>query len=236
MNSEDTKATPRAMIGEIPVYCAYDEIIDIGEAVPNPKNPNYHPHSQVNLLAKIIKSQGWRNPITISKRSGLIVKGHGRLLAALELGSDQVPVEYQEYRTEAEEIADLTADNRLSELSEMDDDALTEILQDLNDEDFPIELAGYTADEFDELLGGMTTMDDDIDDPEEEEEKLVDGKAQPGYVFWLGGHRLICGNGSDPKDIESLKYVDAMVNLWEDLSGEKAVLLDIAQDEDAGGE
>ena len=75
--------TPRATIGEVPVYCAYDEIVDIEKVVPNPKNPNQHSKKQIDLLAKIIKGTGWRNSITVSTRSGFIVKGHGRLAAAI---------------------------------------------------------------------------------------------------------------------------------------------------------
>ena len=224
----------REMIGDIPVYCRYDEIIDVGKAIPNPKNPNHHPQSQINLLAKIIKSQGWRQPITISNRSGLIVKGHGRLLAAIELGADQVPIEYQNYETEADEIADLTADNRLAELAEMDTDSLAEILKDLEELNFDIELAGYTPEDLEDLLNGLTTMDT----PESQEEDLVDGIAKPGNVYWLKGSRIICGLGADPEDLENLKYIDAMVKLWEDLSGEKAVLVtpQEPQNEAVGGD
>ena len=45
-----TNAEPRAMIGDVPVFCAYDELLDIGKAVPNPKNPNSHPKAQIELL------------------------------------------------------------------------------------------------------------------------------------------------------------------------------------------
>lgn len=218
---ENTKH--RVMIGEIPVHCAFDEIIDVGKAIPNPKNPNHHPQSQINLLAKIIKSQGWRQPITISNRSGLIVKGHGRLLAAIELGVDQIPVEYQSYETEADEIADLTADNRLAELAEMETDSLTELLTELNNEGYDIELAGYTAEDLDQLLENFTTEDPEA--PEGEEETMVEGIAQPGNVFWLKGSRIICGLGTEPEDLQNLKYIDAMVELWEELTGEKAVLV-----------
>ena len=65
---------------EIPVYCAHSDIIDIIEVIPNPRNPNVHKDAQIDLLARIIKAQGWRNPIVISKLSGFITKGHGRLL------------------------------------------------------------------------------------------------------------------------------------------------------------
>lgn len=98
----------------IPVHCSFDEIANVASLVPNPRNPNTHPEKQIQLLAKIIKNQGWRAPITVSKRSGFIVRGHGRLLAAQFLGVDQVPVDRQDYATEAEEWADLIA-----ELAEM---------------------------------------------------------------------------------------------------------------------
>lgn len=78
-----TEAKPKAMAGEIPVFCAHDEIVDTLKLVPNPKNPNKHPQEQIELLTRIIKATGWRQPITVSKRSGFVVKGHGRLLAAV---------------------------------------------------------------------------------------------------------------------------------------------------------
>ena len=208
MQPNKSPAEPRTMIGEIPVFCAYDEILDIGKAVPNPSNPNQHPQSQIELLAKIIKAQGWRQPITISNRSGFIVKGHGRLLAAFHLNADQIPVEYQNYETEADEIADLTADNRLSELSEMDNDTLAELLQDLNDQYYDIELAGYTTDDLDKLLSELTTMDEEESSETYEDDfegELPDEpKARRGDIYQLGIHRLMCGSSTDENDVKKL--------------------------------
>ena len=70
----------------IPIYCAHTRVIDPNTLKPNPANPNRHSAHQIQLLASIIQEQGWRNPITLSKRSGLIVRGHGRLEAALLIG------------------------------------------------------------------------------------------------------------------------------------------------------
>jgi len=61
-------------------------MVDIEKLVGNPSNPNKHPQKQIELPDKIIKAQGWRNPIVVSKRSGFVVKGHGRLAAARLLG------------------------------------------------------------------------------------------------------------------------------------------------------
>ena len=78
-------ANPKAMIGDVPVYCSHDEIVDIMKVVPNPRNPNMHTQRQIEILAQVIKAQGWRKPITVSKRSGFVVSGHGRLQAAILL-------------------------------------------------------------------------------------------------------------------------------------------------------
>ena len=65
-------------MANVEVNCSYTELVDPTTLVQNPRNPNKHPQKQIELLAKIIKSQGWRAPITVSNRSGFIVRGHGR--------------------------------------------------------------------------------------------------------------------------------------------------------------
>lgn len=144
---------PKAMAGDIPVYCSHDEIVDIMKVIPNPKNPNTHPDRQIEILSQVIKAQGWRKPITVSRRSGFVVSGHGRLQAALMLQLDKVPVDYQHYANEAEEYADLVADNRIAELSNVDEDLLIEILNEINDTDIDTILTGYEYHEIDDLIG-----------------------------------------------------------------------------------
>jgi ParB-like chromosome segregation protein Spo0J len=136
---------PKAFADGIPVYCAHDNMQDLLKIVPRQNNPNHHPNSQIELLARIIKAQGWRAPITISKQSGFIVRGHGRLLAAQRLGLTVAPVDYQDYENEAAEWADLLADNRLSELSEIDLSEVKDILDGI--EDIDVDLTGYSVDE-----------------------------------------------------------------------------------------
>jgi len=120
--------------------------------VPNPRNPNKHPKAQVELLAKIIKEQGWRAPITVSKRSGFIVRGHGRLEAALMLGIKEAPIDLQDYKNDAEEWADLIADNRIAEYSEMNNSAVKDLLQEIDTGEFDLELTGFNAHEIEEMM------------------------------------------------------------------------------------
>ena len=146
------KEKPRAMVGKVPVWCVHDALVYVVELKPNPKNPNTHPASQIELLGKIIKEQGWRAPITVSKRSGLIVKGHGRLEAAFKAGISKAPVDFQDYESEAAEHADMVADNRLAELAVVDNSKLSELMKELNDFDIDLEMTGFTTDEFDKIL------------------------------------------------------------------------------------
>lgn len=149
---------PKAIAGNIPVYCSHDAIVDIMKVIPNPKNPNTHGERQIEILSQVIKAQGWRKPITVSKRSGFVVSGHGRLQAALLLQVDAVPVDYQDYENEAEEYADLIADNRIAELSHVDEDLLKDILNEINETEIDTILTGYESYEVAELLEELETM------------------------------------------------------------------------------
>ena len=152
MKPKPDAITPRGTIATIPVWCRYDDVAQIETLTPNPRNPNTHPDKQIALLAKIIKAQGWRNPVVISKRSGFIVKGHGRLQAAQLLQLDAVPVEYQDYDTEAAEYADMIADNRIAELAEPDAAMLKDLLQELDTGEMDMDLTGFDAGELERLM------------------------------------------------------------------------------------
>ena len=120
--------------------------------VPHPQNPNKHTDKQIALLAKVIKHTGWRSPIVVSKKSGFIVAGHGRLEAAKLLDVAQVPIEEQAFKNEADEFAHLVADNRIAELSNLSSSETFDILNKLKEDKFDLEITGYTYDEFEAML------------------------------------------------------------------------------------
>lgn len=159
------------------VHCKYDDLVDVLEIKPNPRNPNTHPAKQINLLAKILKENGWRQSIVVSKNSGYIVKGHGRLIAAKKAGFDKVPVEYQEYKTKEEENADLLADNKLSELSKTDQNLVSAILADYDDE-YDLSITGY--DRKDILVNSVDLIH--LDEPEYEVVPVMD-EAKSCFVI-----------------------------------------------------
>ena len=103
------------------IHCLYDKLVSPDDLLKlfNPKNRNDHPPDQIKRLVKILKYQGIRYPIKISKLSGLITSGHGRVLASKEAGFDKIPVVYQDYANEDQEYADLQSDNAISSWSEL---------------------------------------------------------------------------------------------------------------------
>ena len=151
-----TTATPKAYAGSVPVFCAHDAIVPLKDLRPNPKNPNQHPPEQIKLLASIIRATGWRAPITVSKRSGLVTKGHGRLMAAQLDDLTDAPVDYQDYASEAEELADLTADNRIAELATTDNKMLAEVFADIDTGEIPFMLSGYTEDDYGNIVTALS--------------------------------------------------------------------------------
>ena len=159
----------------IEVHCAHSAMIPLADLKPNPKNPNQHPFEQVKLLAEIIQRNGWRSPITVSKLSGMVVKGHGRLSAARMILAELVPVDYQHYETEADELADMVADNRIAELAEIDNDLLLELLNEMSEDgSYSMEALGFTDDAKELLETKMMTIDDFVTDDFELPEEVFD--------------------------------------------------------------
>ena len=159
---------------EIKVHCAHDRMVNIRELVPNPRNPNTHPKEQIELLAEIIKKTGWRAPITVSTLSGMVVKGHGRLMAAELLGCEAVPVDFQDYENESLELADLMADNRISELSEIDHKKLLNLFEEFDTGEVEFELSGYD----DEFYKKLAHSFDEYEKKEETEEETETKKIK----------------------------------------------------------
>ena len=147
----------KGMAGNVPVMCAHDTILPLSQIKANPKNPNTHSPEQIEVLKKVIEKQGWRSPIVISNLSGYVVKGHGRLIAALDGDMEFAPVDYQDYESEAAEYADMTADNQIAEMSHMDPELLAEIFIEIESiqPDFDFSLTGFDQSEIDQILGNM---------------------------------------------------------------------------------
>lgn len=133
---------------DIPVWCAFDALIDPATLVDYPDNPNSHPPEQIAALRAVIEENGWREAIVVSRLSGRITKGHGRKEAALRGDPwQQVPVEYQDYADEDAERADVVADNALAQKSKQDAEALRRFLESVDFETKPAAAFGLSPEE-----------------------------------------------------------------------------------------
>ena len=187
------------------------EYIAIDRLKPSPTNPRTHSKKQLRQLAKAIETFGFTNPIIVSEDT-TILAGHGRLEAAKTLGLAEIPCIRLSHMSPAECRAYVIADNRLAELAGWDDDLLTLELGFLLESDFDLDVTGFSISEVDALVDG-TAPKEDGDPADDQIPQHVPARCQPGQIWRLGTHRLICGDALDPAVICAL------------MGGEKAAMI-----------
>lgn len=178
------------------IHCLYDKLVPIGDLRPHPKNRNKHPKEQVERLAKILDYQGIRYPAKVSNLSGCITSGHGRIEAAKLNGWTEFPVNFQDYDDEAQEYADVQADNAIASWAELDFSRINADVGDLGP-DFDIDLLGIKNFEID-------VADKEPGCHEDEVPEKADPKTKLGDIYKLGNHRLMCGDSTAIDAVEKL--------------------------------
>ena len=173
------------------VYQAVDSL------KPRSTNPRTHSKKQIGQIASAIRRFGFTNPVLVDDANG-IVAGHGRVEAAKAVGLDQVPTVRLSAMSDAEIRAYVIADNRLAENAGWDRELLGLELQYLTDldVDFDVTLTGFELPEIDILIGELSPDGDN--DPADAVVEVAAGPpvTQPGNLWRIGSHRLICGSCS----------------------------------------
>ncbi|MBB5220350.1 DNA modification methylase [Amaricoccus macauensis] len=167
--------------------------------IPYARNARTHSEAQVALIAGSIREFGFTNPVLVDGESGIIA-GHGRLLAARQLGLRQVPVIELAHLTPAQKRALVLADNKLAERAGWDEQLLALEAGELAELGVDLSTLGFEAGEIDDLLHG------DAADPREEEtpEVPADPVSRPGDLWLCGTHRVLCGDATVITDLERL--------------------------------
>lgn len=168
------------------------EYVDINSISPYERNARAHGKDDVKAIKKSIEEFGFNDPIGVWNNQ--IVEGHGRLLAAKELGMEQVPIIRLDELTDEQRKAYALAHNKTAELSDWDFDMLAAELQDLNDID--MSAFGFDIDKFVEEQSEI--IEDEAPEPPKEP------KSKVGEVWALGAHRVMCGDATKPENIEKL--------------------------------
>ena len=182
----------------------------IEELKPDPANTRHHSKKQIRQIANSIETFGFNVPILID-RDGKVIAGHGRLLAARELGMTEVPTLCLDHLTRAQVSAFMIADNRLSELGAWDDRMLAQQLKDLSliGLDFSIEVTGFEMGEIDLRIASLEDLPEH-DDPADLVPDVAAGppRSKTGDLWVLGRHRALCGNALDPAGFAALMGED----------------------------
>jgi DNA modification methylase len=177
------------------------ELWPIDRLRPYERNPRTHSEAQVDQIAASMVEFGWTNPILIDENAGILA-GHGRLLAARELGLAEVPVIRFEHLSEAQKRAYILADNQIALQAGWDDALLAEELAWLRNERFDLDLIGFDATELERLLA-LADGEAASDQAEDEvPEPPKDPVSRPGDLWVLGNHRLLCGDATVLTDVE----------------------------------
>ena len=171
---------------------------------PYARNAKMHGPDQVARIAASMARFGWTVPCMVGD-DGELIAGHGRMLAATELGLAEVPVIRLGHLDEAERRAYRIADNKLTELGDWDDALLRDEVAGLLADDFDLSLLGFAEDELEALLQDPDLREDGAAEGEDDvPEAPVDPVSLPGDLWIMGSHRLICGDSTSADVVAKL--------------------------------
>jgi DNA modification methylase len=190
--------------------------VPIDELRPDPANPRRISDAQLEALTRSLKEYGFIQPVLARREDKTVIGGHQRLIAARRLGYKTVPTVFLDLSVEQARVLNVAL-NQIS--GDWDRELLARLLADLKPvEDIDLTLTGFAEDELAKLLKSLDARDkkervEDFDLDAALEAAQSAPRAQPGEIWALGDHRLMCGDSTNPSDVERL------------MAGEKASLL-----------
>jgi hypothetical protein len=180
--------------------------LPIGSVTPYPGNARVHSKKQVRTIARSLAANGWTNPLLIDD-DHVIVAGHGRHAAALELGQATVPCIILTGLLPAEVRAYRLADNRIALDATWDEELLALEFEALRIDGIDLELTGFDAAEIDLMIDAERG---EAADPADEVMPADEGLAvsRLGDMWLLGEHRILCGDATQAESYELLMAGD----------------------------
>jgi DNA modification methylase len=180
--------------------------LPINSLHPWGRNARTHSRKQVRQIADSIERFGFTNPVLVDD-DNTILAGHGRVEAARHLGWATVPCLRIDHMSPAEKRAYVIADNKLALNAGWDEELLALELKELSalGWDFDVTVTGFSIAEVDHLVEGLTPGEPN-DPADDAGADMPPGPArcQPGDIWALGPHRLICGDALDAAVVADL--------------------------------
>ena len=190
----ENKTTTRKMSDQI-------EIRDIATLIPSARNARSHSPEQVADLAGSMKAFGFIVPVLVDS-AGVIIAGHGRVLAARQLKLDKLPVIVVDHLSDSEKRAYAIADNKIALNAGWDENLLRVELEALKNDGFGLDSLGFSEQEFSDLLDGLSPQ------PSPDEDSIPECSRIPvsrrGEIWNLAEHRLFCGDAIDGSSYRTL--------------------------------
>jgi DNA modification methylase len=174
----------------------------VADLKPYKQNARTHSPEQVRQIVKSIEQFGFTNPV-LTDGKNRIVAGHGRVMAAKEMGLPTVPTIPLSHLTKAQVRAYVIADNKLALNAGWDEQLLAEELKGIDDSEIDIDLTGFSEDEIAELLKEEPTGSSEDDDNVPDTPQNI-FNVQRGQIWQLGEHRIMCGDSTDKGDVDRL--------------------------------
>lgn len=181
-------------------------VVPVAKLVPYQGNPRTHPDWQVAQIAASIAEFGFVSPILVGPDS-VIIAGHGRLMAAQQLGLAEVPVIELGHLTEVQRRALVIADNRIAENAGWDEDLLRAELAALQVEGFELDVLGFGDEDLAALLEeaeGDVSLPAALGDQDFVPEPPPLPVSRSGDVWLLGPHRVMCGDSTSAAEVGAL--------------------------------
>ena len=176
------------------------ELWSLDRLIPHARNARTHSDAQVAQIAGSIAEFGFVNPVLVGD-DGVIVAGHGRIMAARKLGLEQAPVIVLAHLSPTQRRALMIADNQIASNSGWDDEMLAAELAALKEEDFDLDLLGFDDAALDRLLADTIEATEVSDEAPEPPANPI---SRPGDVWICGEHRVVCGDATVLSDVETV--------------------------------
>ena len=179
------------------------EYIETTALIPYARNSRTHSEQQVAQVAQSIRQFGFTNPVLIDA-NGVIVAGHGRVMAAKSIGMASVPCIRLGHLNEAQIRAYVIADNKLAENAGWDDEMLRLEMQHLQSVDFDLSLIGFTDEELEDLLQDDDSPQQGMTDADQVPEAQRTVICRSGDIWRMGRHRMMCGDSTSVEQVHAL--------------------------------
>lgn len=192
------------------------QAIPVGDLTLYHRNPR---RGNLPVITESLQVLGQYRPIVVNTgthtgRHLEVLAGNHTLLAARQLGWETIQAVHID--VDEDTAARIVAvDNRSSDLAHNDDAVLAALLSDLPD----LTATGFTDDDLEALLAEVAAGDGNVPiqgDPDDAPDAPEDPVTEPGQVWHLGPHRLLCGDSTDLPAVEAFMGGDRADCMWTD--------------------